>query len=136
MAKSTFTPADKARAIQLINKGWKAKEVIDEIGCSPATLQNWKKDFKGGKISLSDLPLEEEEEYEEEDTEEVEQPIHRKPSHTPSKPAIHKESKQDFIKRYWRTQSVETVMDKPETVDAVIELINGALGYAYTQLSD
>jgi len=126
MAKKVFSHAQKTKAIQLLDEGWKASEVIEKIGCSPASLQNWKRDYNEGKLCL---PTPDDEEADEE------QPVHHKATYTPPKPVVHRESKEDFIKRYWRTQSVETVMDMPETIDEVVKLVNDALEYVYADIN-
>ena len=136
MAKITFTPAQKAKAMQLLNEGWTAAEVCEEIGCSPASLQNWKKEFKEGKISLSDLPLSDDEEEEQE-----ENPLRSKttcsPGHHSKLPSrLSGTSKEDLINRYWQYRTVGAVMKMPETIDEVIKLINHALSYAYDELTD
>ena len=130
MAKITFTPAQKAKAMKLLNEHWTAAEVCEEIGCSPASLQNWKKEFKEGKISLSDLPLSDEED------DEAEKTPPQKASHTPShysSSAIRTSSvsREDFVRDYWKHKSVDTVMDSPKTIDEAIKRINSALVYAY-----
>jgi transposase-like protein len=122
MAKSTFTPEQKANAIRMLNEGVSASDVIEEIGCSFASLQNWKKDYKSGKLILDD---EEEEEY----------TSHHKGGHTSTPPSRSTISREEFIEQYWQTRSVVTVMKMPSTIDEVVKLINNALTYAHDRLS-
>lgn len=122
MAKSTFTPEQKANAIRMLNEGVSASDVIEEIGCSFASLQNWKKDYKSGKLILDD---EEEEEY----------TSHHKGGHTSIPPSRSTISREEFIEQYWQTRSVVTVMKMPSTIDEVVKLINNALTYAHDRLS-
>ena len=136
MAKITFTPQQKAQAMKLINERWTAAEVCEEIGCSMASLQNWKKDFKEGKISLSDLPLDGDEDEEEEEETAPSKGAHKSTpmaSYSPPKCII---SREDFIKDYWKSQSVGDVMKMPESIDEVVKLVNHALKFAYDHLKD
>jgi len=135
MARPTFTKAQKAEAILLLNKGLSGSAVCEKVGCSIASLQNWKKEFADKKFSLKDVD-EQEEEWEEEEETTPSQPAstHKAtPPYSSSKPT---DSKEDFIKSYWKTQSVDTVMDKPETIDDVVGIVNDALTYAYRKLAD
>ena len=129
MARITFTPAQKAKALMLIDKGMTGSAVADKIGCSLASIQVWKRERGEGKIKMND-PDKEEEEYEEEEA----TPHHQRHS------AVHSSkitvSREDFIKKYWQNKSVDTVMKMPETIDEVVNLINNALSYAYTHLAD
>jgi len=127
VAKSTFTTAQKAEAILLLNKGLTASAVCEKIGCSTASLQNWKKDYKEKKFSLDDMDEDDEDEQEEE--EETTPPVPK-----PSKPAEYRISKKDFIESYWNRTTVSAVMKMPESIDEIVNLINDALDYAYYEL--
>jgi len=50
MAVKTFSADERAEALQLLKDGHTLKEVADQIGCSVASLQSWKK-TAGGKKS-------------------------------------------------------------------------------------
>jgi len=120
MAKATFSPAQKAKAIRLLQEGWKAQDVVDKIGCSLASLQNWRKEFKEGKISLGSQHNNEEE---------AKQPTRS------TQPVGSKETSEEFVKRYWKHKSVDTVMTMPETIDEVVKLVNDALEYVYADIN-
>ena len=126
MVRITYTPAQKAEAIRLLNKGRKAEEVIEKIGCSLASLQNWKKEYKEGKIRLSDQSKGNSDNKGGDDASSCSAPPFQKP--------VCKISLDDFVKKYWRSKSVDTVMNMPESIDEVVALVNSALKYAYTEL--
>jgi len=109
----------------LLSKGMTGSMVCEKIGCSPASLQVWKKDYKDGKISRDDV--DDGRQDDEQDT-----PPH-KTACCSSQPTA---SREEFIKQYWRTQSVDAVMKMPESIDEVVKLINNALMYAHNHLSD
>jgi len=153
MARVTFTAAQKAEAMMLISKGLTGSEVCEKVGCSPASLQNWKKEYADKKFTLDDLeddlkgdkpsrgrPKKEKPETWEDEEEDEEQPASTpKPnqySYTPPKPAKPAMSREDFIQQYWRRKTVESVMKMPETIDEVVALLNNALAYAYDHLTD
>ena len=50
MAVKSFSEAEKAEALQLLKDGHTRKEVADQMGCSVASLQLWKR-ATGGKKS-------------------------------------------------------------------------------------
>ena len=136
MAKITFTPAQKAKAMQLLDEGWTGTEVCEEVGCSSASLQNWKKEYKEGKISLSDLPLVGDEDEEETPPQKASKPPKNAPTPKVAKSisSTSTMSREDLIKDYWRRKSVNAVMEMPKTIDEVINLVNDALIFAYDHL--
>jgi hypothetical protein len=131
--KATFTPAQKAQAMLMLSKGMTARAVVAKIGCSPASLQIWKKDYKEGKFSLDDLE-ETEAEYEEEVEEEEE--YTPAPTRKESQTKRHPMSKEEFIKKYWQSMSVDDVSKMPKSIDEVVTLVNDGLSYAYSRLGD
>lgn len=50
VGKKTFTEKEKAAAVRLLKNGYTLKEAATEVGCSVASLQNWKKN--GVKANL------------------------------------------------------------------------------------
>jgi hypothetical protein len=132
--RNRFTVDQKQKAIINLKKGWKLNEVADEIGCSIAALQLWKKEFKGGKFTLDGYGAEQVEEREEVEEEEDYTPAPTR-THKPQ-PTASTTSRKDFIKQYWGTLPASAIMDMPESTDDVIELIDNALTYAYNQLTD
>jgi len=146
MARVTFTASQKAEAIMLLNKGLTGSEVCEKIGCSIASLQNWKKEYADGKFSLDDMSEDENkptrgrpkkakaETWEDDDEEQTSSP--QPASYSPpksTKPAI---SCEEFVKKYWQHKTVGSVMTMPGTIDEVVNLVNNALTFAYDQLSD
>ena len=49
MAVKSFSQEEKAKALQLLKDGHSRKEVADQMGCSVASLQLWKKSAGGKK---------------------------------------------------------------------------------------
>jgi len=122
----------------LLTKGLSGSTVCEKIGCSPASLQNWKKAYNDGTadFSLDDLKENKKKKAEEEEWDEKPHtpPLKTTPSSSrPSKSAV---SREEFVKQYWRRKTVDTVMEMPETIDEVVKLINNALSYAYDHLVD
>ena len=132
MAKITFTHAQKAKAMIMVSKKIPASQICEEIGCSPASLQNWKKEYREHKFSLNAA-----EEDGDEQEEQEEKPSYNKPvqphSHQTRSSSL---SREDFIKKYWQFRTVDAVMQMPETIDEVVKLINHALAYAHDHLAD
>jgi len=127
----------------LLQKGLTGSLVCERVGCSPASLQNWKKEYNDGKFSLDDLE-EGSEEKEEEKEKETPPPKPSKPKATASTTTYqygysHPDtdiSQEAFVKKYWNKKTVSSMMQMPATIDDVVKLINHALEYAYDELTD
>ena len=129
MARVLYTKEQKAEAMHLlVNKGWSLDDVAEQIGCSVASLQVWKKDYKDGKIKITDMDNGKEEET----------PSVLQRQAVPSAPPCRKPnvSFDDFVNRYWQTKSVSDMMDVPKTIDETVKFVNDVLEYAYDRLTD
>jgi len=49
MPVKSFSPEERAEALQLLKEGHPQKEIAEQIGCSIASLQSWKKQAKSKK---------------------------------------------------------------------------------------
>ena len=49
MPVKSFSPEERANALQLLKDGTPQKEIAEQIGCSIASLQSWKQQAKGKK---------------------------------------------------------------------------------------
>jgi transcriptional regulator with XRE-family HTH domain len=128
--RKRFTLDQKQDAIIKLKKGWTLAQVAEEIGCSVAALQLWKKEFKDGNLTLDGYGAEETEEQEEEDYTPAPTRTHK------PQPTASTASRKDFVKSYWSKVPASAIMEMPSSTDDVIELIDNALKYAYDELSD
>jgi len=49
MPIKSFSPEARAEALQLLKDGHSQKEIADQVGCSIASLQSWKRQARGKK---------------------------------------------------------------------------------------
>ena len=122
MPIKSFSPEERAKALQLLKEGHPQKEVADQIGCSVASLQSWKKATKGKRSG-------------------------KKKKGKSSKKIAAADAEctceccncipfEDFVQTYWTKSSTanEVLKLPPDMMPEAVKYVNNVLKYAYDQL--
>jgi len=124
MPIKTFSAEEKATALQLLKDGIPQKEIAEQIGCSIASLQSWKKATKGKrsgkkkkgksskKVATVDAGAE---------------------CNCECCNGVHFE---DFVQTYWTKspKANEVLKLPPDMMPEAVKYVNNVLKYAYDQL--
>ena len=122
LSKKHFSAKSRAEAMRLIFEEKRTyKQVAAEIGCSVASLQAWKKDYKP---TVSEAPVQE-------------KAVPPKATHSEPKKAVTvpQVSFDDFVRKYWNggTRAVDVLLLPHEISQMVSRYVNEALRYGYDQ---
>ena len=124
MAVKSFSTEARAEALQLLKDGYPQKEVAEQIGCSIASLQSWKKAAGGKKNGKK-----------------------KKAKSTKKVAAIEATTEcncehrccvsfEDFVHDYWTKcpKAGEVLKLPPDMMPEAVKYINNVLKYAYNNL--
>jgi len=122
MPVKSFSPEERAKALQLLKAGHPQKEIADQIGCSVASLQSWKKATKGKRSG-------------------------KKKKSKSSKKIAAADAEctcercngvpfEDFVQTYWTKSpnANEVLKLPPDMMPEAVKYVNNVLKYAYDQL--
>ena len=122
MPIKSFSPEARAEALQLLKAGSSQQEVADQIGCSIASLQSWKRAARGKKSG-------------------------KKKKTKSSKKAAAVEAEctceccccvpfEEFVQGYWTEcpKASEVLKLPPDMMPEAVKYVNNVLKYAYDNL--
>jgi len=131
-AKKSFSSEAKTEAVQLITQeGYTLKQAAEKMGCSVASLQNWKKaaDAGGGKTSVKATKK---------------RKARKKGKKTAKKAVIMAPVQKssitfdEFAQNYWSEYSgaADVLRLPPDIAPKAVEYVNNVLRYAYDQFCE
>ena len=125
MPIKSFSPEARAEALQLLKAGHPQQEVADQVGCSIASLQAWKRLAKGKKSGKK-----------------------KKAKSSKKTTAVEAETEctceccncipfEDFVQGYWTKypKAGEVLKLPPDMMPEAVKYVNNVLKYAYDNLS-
>ena len=123
MAVKSFSAEEKAKALQLLKDGHTRKEVADQMGCSVASLQLWKRAAGGKKSGKKKTKSK------------------KKAAAVEAMAVCNCEccccvSFEDFVHDYWTQypKASEVLSLPPDRIPEAVKYINNVLKYAYDNL--
>ena len=124
MPIKSFSPEARAEALQLLKAGHSQQEVADQVGCSIASLQAWKRAARGKKSGKK-----------------------KKAKSGKKTTAVETETEctceccccipfEDFVQGYWTKypKAGEVLKLPPDMMPEAVKYINGVLKYAHSRL--
>jgi transposase len=115
--KKSFTEAQREAAIETLASGWTLNETAKAFGCSVASLQSWKKQYRSKPKTAAKQSVAE----------------HPEPTATAEKPKAQVPFDK-FVRKFWEKRAVDMLLMESAKRDEILSIVNEALQYAHDTL--